>query len=182
MPSLNPLQDFLDSDELPEEALDYMATHGYLTALSICPDKVPEAEWISALFAEPPRYQSTLQQEQIEGLLRALYAQISRVLANEESIELPCALNLGTEPDNSDLRAWCIGFMEGVFLREAVWFAKTEDETGQLLLPIMALSGLFAEQAEFAELAADPNILLDMAEQLPEVLTTLFLVLNSPEE
>jgi len=33
---LTRLQAFLDADELHDEALDYVAAHGYLTALSIC--------------------------------------------------------------------------------------------------------------------------------------------------
>jgi len=49
---LTRLQVFLDADELHEEALDYVAAHGYLTALSICAEDVPEREWIDALFAE----------------------------------------------------------------------------------------------------------------------------------
>ena len=39
---LTRLQAFLDADELHDEALDYVATHGYLTALSICSEEVPE--------------------------------------------------------------------------------------------------------------------------------------------
>jgi isopentenyldiphosphate isomerase len=60
------LQAFLDADELHEEALDYVAAHGYLTALSICPDEVPEREWIDALFAEPP-LRSEAQRSEIEA-------------------------------------------------------------------------------------------------------------------
>ena len=55
---LTRLQVFLDADELHEEALDYVAAHGYLTALSICADVVPDREWIDALFAEEPHYSS----------------------------------------------------------------------------------------------------------------------------
>ncbi len=40
---LTRLRDFLDADDLHEEALDYVAAHGYLTALSICPEEVPNA-------------------------------------------------------------------------------------------------------------------------------------------
>ena len=49
---LNRLQAFLDADELHDEALDYVAAHGYLTALAICSEPVPDREWIDALFAE----------------------------------------------------------------------------------------------------------------------------------
>jgi len=143
---LSRLQAFLDADDLHEEALDYVAAHGYLTALSICPEPVPEHEWIDALFAEPPHYRSDLEQEEIESTLLQLKAHIGRQLASDEDPELPCELDLGEAPDDSDLRGWCIGFMEGVFLREEAWFEDSEEEVSELLLPIMIASGLFEDQ------------------------------------
>ncbi|MCO6059573.1 YecA family protein [Pseudomonas sp. MOB-449] len=179
---LSRLQAFLDADDLHEEALDYVATHGYLTALSICPDQVPEREWIDALFAEPPHYRSDAEREEIEATLLALKAHIARQLASDEDPEMPCDLDLGDDPDDSDLRGWCIGFMEGVFLREETWFESAEEEVSELLLPIMVGSGLFDEQPEFADIAKDRNLVDEMIEQIPELLTALFLLCNAPEE
>ena len=179
---LSRLQAFLDADELHEEALDYVAAHGYLTALSICPAPVPEREWIDALFAEPPHYRDDAEKADIEDALVKLKAHIARQLASDEDMELPCELDLGDEPDDSDLRGWCIGFMEGVFLREEVWFEDAEDEVSELLLPIMVGSGLFDEQPEFDEIARDRELVDDMVEQIPEVLTALFLLCQAPEE
>ena len=130
---LTRLQAFLDADELHEEALDYVAAHGYMTALSICADVVPEREWIDALFAEEPHYSSEAQREEIEATLIGLKAHIARQLASDEEFELPCELDLGDDPDDSELRGWCIGFMEGVFLREGVWFEDAEDEVLSLI-------------------------------------------------
>ncbi|NWL75509.1 YecA family protein [Pseudomonas taiwanensis] len=179
---LSRLQAFLDADDLHEEALDYVATHGYLTALSICPDQVPEREWIDALFAEPPHYRSEAEREEIESTLLALQAHIARQLASDEDPEMPCDLDLGEDPDDSDLRGWCIGFMEGVFLREETWFESAEEEVSELLLPIMVGSGLFDEQPEFADIAKDRDLVDEMIEQIPELLTALFLLCNAPEE
>jgi uncharacterized protein len=176
------LQAFLDADDLHEEALDYVAAHGYLTALCICPDDVPEREWIDALFAEPPHYRDDAERDDIENALVALKAHIARQLASDEDMHLPCDLDLGEEPDDSDLRGWCIGFMEGVFLREATWFEGSEDEVSELLLPIMVGSGLFEEQAEFADIAADADLVDSMMEQIPELLTALYLLCNAPDE
>ena len=97
---LTRLQAFLDADELHEEALDYVAAHGYLTALSICSEAVPEREWIDALFAEPPHYRSDEERQEIETSLEQLKAHITRVLASDEDLELPCDLDLGDEPDD----------------------------------------------------------------------------------
>jgi uncharacterized protein len=179
---LSRLQAFLDADELHEEALDYIAAHGYLTALSICPDQVPEREWIDALFSEPPHYRSYAEREEVEATLVQLQSHIARQLASDDDPEVPCELDLGIEPDDSDLRGWCIGFMEGVFLREAAWFDDAEDEVSELLLPIMVASGLFDEQPEFAEIAQDRDLVDSMVEQIPELLTALFLLCNAPEE
>lgn len=176
------LQAFLDADDLHEEALDSIAAHGYLTALAICPEPVPEREWIDALFAEPPHYRSDAEREEIEGTLQQLLAHITRQLASDEELELPCEPYLGDEPDDSDIRGWCIGFMEGVFLREAVWFEQAEEEVSELLLPIMVGSGLFDEQPEFDEIARDRHLVDDMVAQIPELLTNLFLLCQAPEE
>jgi uncharacterized protein len=179
---LSRLREFLDADDLHEEALDYIAAHGYLTALAICPVDVPEREWIDALFAEPPHYANDAQREEIESTLIQLKAHILRILGSDEELELPCDLDLGDDPDDSDLRGWCIGFMEGVFLREAIWFEQAEEEVSELLLPIMVGSGLFEEQAEFSDIAEDPELVDNMISQIPEILTQLFLLCHAPEE
>src|SRR5690554_7510817 len=75
---LERLQQFLDADDLHDEALDYLAGHGYLTALSIAPVEVPEQEWMFELFAEEPRYVDEAQKADIESALRELKAQIAR--------------------------------------------------------------------------------------------------------
>ena len=176
------LQAFLDADELHDEALDSIAAHGYLTALSICPEVVPAEEWIAELFAEPPHYRDATEEADITAGLVQLKAQIQRQLASDDDMELPCELDLGTEPDDSDLRGWCVGFMEGIFLREEVWFEDAEDEVSELLLPIMVASGLFDEQPDFAEIAKDYDLVDSMVEQIPEVLTALFLLCQAPDE
>ena len=101
---LSRLQAFLDADDLHEEALDYVAAHGYLTALSICPEQAPTREWIDALFSEAPHYRSEEERADIEASLIQLKEHIVRQLASDEEPEMPCDLDLGDEPDDSDLR------------------------------------------------------------------------------
>ena len=179
---LTRLQAFLDADELHEEALDYVAAHGFLTALSISTEAVPEREWIDALFSEPPHYRDDAERDEIEATLIQLKGHIARMLAADDDLELPCDLDLGEEPDDSDIRGWCIGFMEGVFMREAAWFETAEEEVSELLLPIMVGSGLFDEEAEFADIAKDRDLVDDMVDQIPEALTALFLLCQAPDE
>ena len=139
---LQHLQAFLDADDLHDEALDYMAACGYLTALAISPEVVEDAELLAELFAETPDYQDAEQQAQIESTLLELKARIARELASDEDLELPCELTLGDEPDYSDLRSWCIGFMEGVFLREEAWFSNDEELVSEIIWQMISMSGL----------------------------------------
>lgn len=176
------LRAFLDADDLYEEALDYVASHGFLTALSICPEPVEAEEWIAELFGEEPDYKDATERDDIHEALLQLKAQIERQLASDEEFEFPCDLDLGDEPADSDLRAWCIGFMEGVFLREDIWFEDDEEEVSELLLPVMVGSGLFDEQPDFAEIANDDELVASMLVQIPDILSTLFLLLQAPEE
>jgi uncharacterized protein len=122
------------------------------------------------------------QRAEIEATLIGLKAHIARQLASDEEFELPCELDLGDEPDDSELRGWCIGFMEGVFLREAAWFETAEEEVSEMLLPIMVGSGLFDEQPEFEDIAKDANLMDDMIVQIPEALTALYLLCQAPDE
>ncbi|MBA6418898.1 YecA family protein [Pseudomonas neustonica] len=179
---LQRLQQFLDADDLHDEALDYMAACGYLTALSVSPEDVAEDEWLAELFAETPNYADDQQKTDIVSTLRELKIRLARELASDEDMELPCELSLGDEPDYSDLRSWCIGFMEGVFLREEAWFNNDEELVSELLLPVMVGSGLFADQPEFIEIEEDQDMVEDMMEHIPGVLTQLFLLFHAPEE
>ena len=69
-----------------------------------------------------------------------------------------------------------------MFLREEDWFARDEETVSELLLPIMVGSGLFEDQPEFAEIAQDEEMVQDMLDHIPDVLTQLYLLFQAPEE
>ncbi|AWM79529.1 YecA family protein [Gammaproteobacteria bacterium ESL0073] len=175
------LQTFLDLDT-HEEMMTYVQACGYLTALCISPETIPDQEWLAILFGENPQFQSDEQRQEIENALIGLKAQISRELSSEEELTIPCELDPGEDLEDSEINGWCMGFMEGVFLNEEVWFSKGEDEVSELLLPIMVGSTLFEEQPEFAEISQDTDLIADMLERIPELLTALYLLCNAPDE
>ncbi len=175
------LQSFLDLDT-HEEMMTYVQAHGYLTALCISPEVIPDQEWLTILFGENPQFESDEQRQEIENALIGLKAQISRELSSEEELTIPCELDPGESLEDSEINGWCMGFMEGVFLNEEVWFSKGEDEVSELLLPIMVGSTLFEEQPEFAEISQDTDLIADMLERIPELLTALYLLCNAPDE
>ncbi len=177
------LDAFLFSERVPEDALDFLGLHGFLTALAVAPQPVPTAEWLSQVFDGEPDYASADERQRIEGLiLKELHA-IGQELYNEEELGLPCELTLEPEDDEEEaaLTVWCQGFMEAVFLRESEWFARDEQRIAELLLPMMVISGLF-DDPELSAMRDDDKLSEQLCEEVPEVVTDLYLFYRAPEE
>lgn len=173
------LEDFIFSDACSEDALDYLGIHGLLTALAISPARVPAEEWLDSIFDGTPGYANESEKTEIEGLLVQEFTSICAELNNEEAPELPCDLTLDDE--DGLLSNWSQGFMEGVFLRESEWFAEDETRVAELLLPIMMASELFEEQ-EFADMRNNAKLSQQLCEEIPELLTDLYLHFRVPDE
>jgi uncharacterized protein len=172
------LANFLSSEQAGEESLAYIAAHGFLTAIAICPETIGSEEWMPALFGGSPIYQDVSEEQNILKLLNELLDSQKKQLESGEIIDFP----LNEEGDHeAELQNWCIGFVEALFLKEEIWFSGKEDEIiAELTLPVMALSGLFEEELE--ELIENEAQYESLIEQLPETLTDLYLLYRSPPE
>lgn len=172
------LANFLSSEQAGEESLGYIAAHGFLTAIAICPENIDSEEWVTALFGGSPTYQDANEEQSILNLLNDLLDSQEKQLESGEIIGFP----LNEEGDHeAELQEWCIGFVEALFLKEEIWFSGKEDEViAELTLPVMALSGLFEEELE--ELIENEAQYESLIEQLPETLTDLYLFYRSPPE
>ena len=89
-----------------------------------------------------------------------------------------CLMSMKQKTRMITMPAWCVGFMEGFFYQEETWFGKGEDIAAELLLPIMALSGLF-DSDEFQEIRRNEKILSQFEEIMPEQLVDIFLFYHS---
>lgn len=175
------LASFLESERVHEDCFDFVQAHGLMTALAITPEAVADAEWQAALFVEPPHYVSQAERGDIEGLLAKLRLGIARELYSGEPIKLPCSLTLGKRPEEAPLRGWAIGFMEGVHLREDLWFGREEEELGELILPIALASGLFEDES-MDKLYGDPELVKELCQQIPEALSDLYLYFHAQDD
>lgn len=180
---LDLLDDFLDSERVDAEALDLIGAHGFLVALAVAPSDVPPASWVAELFHGEPAFADDAERETILGLLEALRRNAIAALEQGLLPELPFELALdGLAPEETPIGDWCAGFMEGVFLDEAAWFEEDEETAATLLLPFMALSGLFDEEPDMAEFTADTARLEALVAQLPELVLDLYLHYRVPPE
>jgi len=180
---LETLENFLDSELVHEECQNFVMAHGFLTALSICPAEHLPKEWLDIIFEQPPQFADKKQESQITGLLQRLLLDIQKELESEDGFIVPCELELADNPEElSELQEWASGFMEGVFLTERQWFeTEKEEAVAELLLPFMVASDLF-EDEEVSQIKSNQKLTQSCIEQIPEVVTDLYLTLRTEPE
>ncbi|RQW71957.1 MULTISPECIES: YecA family protein [unclassified Halomonas] len=180
--ALDLLDDFLEERAGPD-ALDLIGAHGFLVALAVAPRDVEAAAWVAELFHGTPEFESDQEREIILGLLEQLRTNAIGVLEGGGLPELPFELTLdGMAAEETPIGDWCAGFMEGVFLDEGAWFEGDEETVATLLLPFMALSGLFADEPDMADLAGEGERLERLVGQLPELVLDLYLHFRVPPD
>ena len=172
---LEMLAEYLDGEQ-NEHGLDFAATHGFLCATVVGPEL---KDWLSHLFEEK---QNTAPKEVIEQL-NLWRADILQTLSNEESIEFPFEIEEASE--DSTLGDWSIGFVDALFLNDEAWFEpeNEDDEEGiiMLTLPMMVFSGIEGE-AEMDSIRRNADLMDELAEEIPENLTKLYLLYHAPEK
>ncbi|MGM8931592.1 YecA/YgfB family protein [Salinicola halophyticus] len=177
------LDDYFASERLGEDAPDLIGTHGFLVALAVSPREIAQPHWIADLFEDEPPFENDAERDEILGLLESLKNNAGSILERGNWVELPFDTELD---DSGDMAAaiedWCAGFMQGVFLDEAAWFSQDETHVAALLLPFMALSGLFDDEPEIEEMVAEDSQFAALAGQLPELTLDLYLHFRVPAE
>lgn len=180
---LDRLDDFLDSEQVGEDALDLISAHGFLVALAVAPSELPPTQWLAELFQGEPNYRDEAERQEIVHLLTLLRDNAMAVLEQGGLPELPFELTLdGLPAEETPIGDWCAGFMEGVFSDESAWFKDDEEAAATLLLPFMLLSGLFEDEPDMAEMAQDQANQETLVAQLPELVLDLYLHYRVPPE
>lgn len=166
--SLHRLEEFLDGDS-NEHGLDFVGTHGFLCAITVGPPLSAD-EWLDTLFeGEVP---AALRDD-----LLAWQKSLHACLYHEQEPALPCALT--PDLDGNELTDWCVGFMEGMFCQEEAWHADEADAIAEMTLPMVAISGLI-DDPELSRIRRNPKLLNQLARQIPQVLTDLYLFFHAP--
>lgn len=177
------LDEYLSSEHLGDEAPDLISAHGYLVALAVSPRDIPAEQWIAELFESEPPFEDAAERDEILGLLATLKTNAGDILERGQWIELPFDTELDEDGDMAAaIEDWCAGFMQGVFLEEGAWFSQDEAHVAALLLPFMALSGLFDDEPEIEEMVTEDSQFAALAAQLPELTLDLYLHFRVPPE
>lgn len=172
------LQDFLDGDD-NANGLDFVASHGFLAAITVGPAAIAAEVWLRALFDEQPIAEDPAQAEAVSAALIAWQKEIHATLYHGQTLQLPCALSLKAgEP--TDINDWCVGFMEGMFLKEESWYDADEDLIADLTLPMVVLSDLI-DDPDLQQIRTDQKLARELVQQIPDVLTEIYLHFHAPK-
>ncbi len=172
---LDQLETILFSDSVADESLDYFGLHGALCASVVGPVNMPDEQLVQLTFSGE---ESTLSDDQIEHVKRCM-DQIKQEVLEHLQDGTPILLPFEDEEDYENaLESWCAGFMEGFFQHEKSWFTKGEEIPAELLLPIMALSGLF-DSEEFSQIRDNERLMSQFESILGDQLTDIFLFYHS---
>ena len=157
-----------------EDSLDYFGIHGMLCAFSVGPVATTADQWTELAFGQPVSAAQVPEYATVQSYLQRAYRTIQTSLNEEDPIELPQE----AYEDREALKSWCAGFVEAFLLHEADWFEKKQELVAELMLPIMAVSDLFDDD-DFSEIKSNLKLMDQLSEQIPEVLTDLYLLFHS---
>lgn len=176
---IDALEDILFEDEFAEDALDYFGVHGLVCALVVGPVEINNDEFTKLIF-DTHQNITPDQLQTAEAIISKLRNCIFTELSSGATLELPM---YDEEEDiyEEAMINWCAGFVEGFLANEPEWFSRDQDLVAELLLPIMSLSQLFDDE-DFSEIISNQKIMDQFEEQLPELMTDLFLFFHSDKK
>lgn len=175
-PEIEALEDILFADPWGDEALDFFGLHGLVCASVVG----PRALTTDALFCLATGTEQVPDggvPESFHSAVEKLASGMSHMLDMGQTLELP-------EPEDGDpmnaLENWCAGFVDAFLENEDEWLEEHEKETADLMVPMLALSGLFDDE-DFQKVRKDEKLSQQMADAIPDSLTDLYLLFHAPD-
>ncbi|OUS40864.1 hypothetical protein A9R00_03820 [Oleispira antarctica] len=171
------LGQMLEDEMERQESFDFFEAHGLITALKTGPAPLEWPQIYDMIFPEKTAFNDE-QLEQVKRLLRKLSYEIQAWLDSGQDFPVPCDLTLQVEDDDEEgaaIEGWAAGFMAGILQNEAAWYGDDEEKMAEWIFPIMYVSGLFAEEAEMAEIDEDETLSNQMCVNIPPAIVEMFL-------
>ena len=165
------LDEFLMSDDSPEECFLLSDLDGFLTGIVVGPDLIMPSEWLPLIWGDgEPDFKDDNHAERIIGIIMSRYNEIIHQLDDEPGAFEPI---LYSGPDGSLLAAdWVEGFMDAFSLRIDSWDPLLADEDGRYLMgPLMAFLTDVDGKSLVAETPEELDLMMqESTESLPYVI------------
>ena len=175
---LDALEEFLSSDDSPEDCMDLSELDGFLAGLIVGPEAVPPSEWLPMIWDnEDPGFADETQADAILGAILGRYNEIADSLDAEPVEYAPVFWQDFTGA--TIVEDWAIGFMQAVSMRQIAWApVLSDDDTAMLLIPIAAIAGLAMPDGTDDDLSLPDEVMDKLVEEAPDVLPSCVLGLR----
>lgn len=169
----------LETEAERQDSFDFFAVHGLITALLAGPVEFNVQQVWDSAFDEKLGF-SKDERTTVNDLLIKLSKEIQAWLDSGQDFPVPADLTLvDDEEDEPPLESWAIGYMTAVMLQEEDWYAENEEKVAEGLFPLMYASGLFADEAEMADIDEDLELSNQMCGNIPAAVIQVYLLLHS---
>jgi uncharacterized protein len=169
------LDEFLMSDNSPEDSFLLSDLDGFLTGIVVGPDLILPGEWVPVIWGDgEPDFNDEEHAERILGIIMARYNEIIFQLDNEPESFQPIFYSA---PDGRTVAAdWVEGFMDAFGLRVDSWDPLLADvDFSYLMGPIMAF---LSDKDGNSLVTGTPEeldiILAESTEALPHVIKEIY--------
>ncbi|KAA1174872.1 YecA family protein [Marinobacter salinexigens] len=171
------LEDILFAEPWGDDALDFFGLHGVVCASVIGPVEL-DARDIFCLATGVEDIADSKVPEVFSRCVKQLAEGMANALDMGQALELP-------EPEDGDpmnaLENWCAGFVDTFLEHEEEWLeSASEEETADLMVPMLTLSGLFDDE-DFKKVRNSDKLSRQMADAIPDALTDLYLLFHAPD-
>ncbi|EMP55779.1 yecA family protein [Marinobacter santoriniensis NKSG1] len=171
------LEDILFAEPWGDDALDFFGLHGVVCASVVGPVAL-DTQAIFRLATGTDQVPDQGIPEVFGRCVTKLAEELAHSLDMGQALELP-------EPEDGDpmnaLENWCAGFVDTFLEHEEDWVeAASEEETADLLVPMLTLSGLFDDE-DFQKVRNSEKLSRQMADAIPDSVTDLYLLFHAPD-
>lgn len=171
------LEDILFAEPWGDDSLDFFGFHGVVCASVVGPASL-NMETIFRLVTGSDEAPGGGIPDTFRQCVTQLAGDMTKSLDMGQALELP-------EPEDGDpmnaLENWCAGFVDTFLEFEDEWLdAASEEETADLMVPVLTLSGLFDDE-DFQRVRTSEKLSQRMAEAIPDSLTDLYLLFHAPD-
>jgi uncharacterized protein len=133
MPDLETLDNYLSSDESPDDCMMLSDLDGFLHGIACSPVLISAKEWMPVAIGGSPQ----VVPDWVLKSVALIYANIVEVLSSDQPAVEPIFWQ--AKEGHVTAMDWCEGFMQAVSMRPKEWLRLTESGThGHLVTPIMA--------------------------------------------
>jgi uncharacterized protein len=161
------LDDYLMSEESPEDSMLISDLDGFLTGLAVSPDLILPSEWMPVIWrGEEPRFADKAEADRIMGAITARY---NEILSNLDAGQLDPVFEAwdGT----TVVTDWAAGFLDAAMLRPDTWVELIRhDVMVYVFYPMLLLGADDDEKPPFGAPPASEDAMDALLEAGPDII------------